>query len=416
MTAGPRLGGPFWRLWVSSTCSNLADGIGAAAVPLLAATLTRDPVQVSAMTSLAFLPWLLFAVPGGTVVDRMDRRTAMAAANVARAALLAVLATLVLTRAAAIWQLYLVAFALGTAEVIYDSAARAVLPQVVPPDRLDRGNSALTAGETVAQTFLGAPLGALLFATAAAVPFFANAAGFTMAAALALTMRGNFTARSARRASFRADLREGIRWLARHRFLRTLTLTSALSATCNAMVSGIIVLYALQVWGLSESAFGIALTAIGATGLLAAVATGRLVGRLGRVGALAAAALVQPVALALTGGLGLIRPGWFGLGLALFAVNAGAITMWNIVSMSVRQAMIPEELFGRVLGVYRMGIWGGIPAGALLGGVLAGLWSLPAVLIVAGAGQLLVAWWTVRLLRRHRAQIDAAFVSAGQPA
>jgi MFS family permease len=164
----PRLGGGYWRLFGASAMSNLADGVGRAALPLLAATLTRDPVLIAGLYSLAFLPWLLFALPAGAVVDRSDRRRAMVVTNLVRAAVVAALALATATGHASIAILYASAFLIGTAETVYDSAANALLPQVVRPDQLDRGNSLLVTAEAVGQVFLGGPVGALLFTVAAA--------------------------------------------------------------------------------------------------------------------------------------------------------------------------------------------------------------------------------------------------------
>lgn len=135
---GNGLRAPFWTLFASSSTSNLADGIAQAALPLMAATLTRDPVLVSMLGALAFVPWLLFALPAGTLVDRINRRRAMALANGLRAAVLGALATTALLGAVSIPLLYVVAFTLGTAETVYDSAARAMLPAVVRKQQLAR--------------------------------------------------------------------------------------------------------------------------------------------------------------------------------------------------------------------------------------------------------------------------------------
>ena len=159
-----RLGPRFWRLYASSATSNLADGIGRTALPLIAASYTRDPVLVSGLASFAILPWLLFALVSGAVLARVDRRYAMSAANAVRALSLGVLAVLVVAGEGSVLALYVVAFLLGTAETIYDSATRALLPQVIERRHMDRANSLLTAEESLGQQFIGSPLGSALFA------------------------------------------------------------------------------------------------------------------------------------------------------------------------------------------------------------------------------------------------------------
>jgi MFS family permease len=228
----------FWRFYAGSATSNLADGIGRTALPLLAASYTRSPVLISGLVTFAFLPWLLFALPSGALVDRVDRRHAMAVANFVRAGSTGVLIVLVLTDTASIGAIYIVAFLLGMAETVYDSASRAILPQVVGKRDLDRANGLLTIEETLGQIFLGAPVGSALFVIAAAAPLLVNAGGFTLAALVVLTLRGSFRpVRDAERRSIRHDVAEGVRWLRGHAFLRDLTLLSACTGVFQSTAS-----------------------------------------------------------------------------------------------------------------------------------------------------------------------------------
>ncbi|MDQ4037610.1 MAG: MFS transporter, partial [Actinomycetota bacterium] len=158
------LGSNFWRLLAASAVSNLGDGIVRTAIPLLAIMLTRDPVLVGALTSLSFLPWLLFAIPAGVLVDRMDRRRAMSSANLVRTGVVGVLVAAIAVDQVSLVLLYVITFVLGVAETVYDSASRAMLPQVVRRDQLDRANGPLAAAEIVTQAFLAAPIGSFLFA------------------------------------------------------------------------------------------------------------------------------------------------------------------------------------------------------------------------------------------------------------
>ena len=262
-TAPTRMGPSFWRLFASSSTSNLSDGVLQAALPLVAATLTRDPVAVSTLAALAFVPWLLFALPAGILVDRVNRRAAMAGANAFRGVAVGVLAISVLAGHASLPLLYATAFLLGCAETVYDSAARAMLPKVVPRARLERGNSLLTASESVGNIFLGAPVGAWLFALAIALPLWVNSTAYLLAALLALTVVGQFSPGREAKTSVRHDMAEGLRWLRDHELLRTLMLTTGGSAMVHSMTSGILVLYALQNLGVSARGFGLILAAAG---------------------------------------------------------------------------------------------------------------------------------------------------------
>ena len=406
----------FWRFYSGSATSNLADGIGRTALPLLAASYTRSPVLIAGLVTFAFLPWLLFALPSGALVDRVDRRHAMAAANFVRAGSTGVLIVLVLTDTASIGAIYVVAFLLGMAETVYDSASRAILPQVVGKRDLDRANGLLTIEETLGQIFLGAPVGSALFVIAAAAPLFVNAGGFALAALVVLTLRGSFRpVRDAERRSIRHDVAEGVRWLRGHAFLRDLTLLSACTGVFQSMANGVFVLYVLEELRLPSGDFGLVLLGAGVGGLLGGVATPQLAKKFGRGPMLIAGAVISALGMA---GMGFTREGY--VGTALFAVSAAGVMVWNVLTMSLRQALIPEQLFGRVQGAYRTLVWGGIPVGALLGGVLADVLGVRPVFVIGGAGLLLCALWLARVVHIHRDLLvdeqDAPVEPLAQPA
>ncbi|CCH85692.1 Major facilitator superfamily Permease [Modestobacter italicus] len=400
------LGPAFWRLYAASAVSNLADGINLVALPLLAATLTRDPVLVAGLTSLAFLPWLLFALPAGAVVDRVDRTRAMAAANVVRALVLGALAVTALTGTTSLVVLYAVAFTVGVAETFYDSAARAVLPQVVRKEQLDRGNGLLTTAEEASQGFIGAPLGSVLFALAVAAPLLTTAGGFLLAAVLVVGVAGAHrpVRRDGPRTTIRRDVAEGVGWLWRHRFLRGLTLVSASTSSTHSMTTGVLVLYALDTLRIGEAGYGLLLTAAGVGAVVGGLTAAPLARAVGRTATLVAGSVLAAGTL---GALAFTDDGR--VAGALFAAGTAGVLFWNVLTMSLRQALIPEELFGRVQGGYRTLVWGGIPLGALVGGLLADATSVPAVFAVAGAAQLVLAGVLWRLLAVHRDLVAGAF-------
>jgi hypothetical protein len=186
------LGPDFARLWTASTVSNLGDGVTLVAGPLLAATLTRNPLLIAALTFAQRLPWLLFSLLSGALVDRLDRRQVMATVDLFRALVMGLLAVAVLLHAASIPLLCTTFFLLGTAETLFDNAAVSILPAVVSKASLTRANGRLLGAQIVTNDLAAPPLGGLLFAAAAAVPFLLDAGSFVAAAALVAAMRGSF--------------------------------------------------------------------------------------------------------------------------------------------------------------------------------------------------------------------------------
>lgn len=409
MTAA--LGSRFWRLYAATASSDLADGVGRAALPLAMATYTRNPVAVAGITSFTFLPWLLLALPSGALVDRSDRRTAMAVANAVRAGAAALLAGAVLTGWAGAWLLYVVAFAFGAAETVYDSALRALLPQLVRADQLDRANSLATVEETVGQTFAGAPLGAALFGVAVGLPFLLNAVGFAVAVLVIAGLRGSYRPRStpAAEGPQRRAVRDGVRWLYHHRLLRGLTLVSAGTAGTQAMATSILVLYVLQVLRLPGSDYGLLLLVAGIGAAIGGLATPPLTRRLGRPFMLTAGGVISAAGV---GAMALTRNGY--VAALLFALCSSAVMIWNVLTMSLRQALIPQHLFGRVQGAYRTLVWGAIPLGSLLGGALAGAFGIRAVFALAGLLSFAMAIALGLIVHRHAEAISGDLAEAAE--
>jgi MFS family permease len=164
------LGADYRRIWFGSASSNLADGITFVAIPLLAVTLTDDPLAVSGLAIAHSLPRVLSVLGIGVLIDRYDRRRLLLVANLSRAVVFALLAALVMTDAAPLVALYVVYAVMGVIETLSDSAASAILPRAVAPQGLDRANSQIAGTQTVVDEFVGPPLGGLLFAAAAFAP------------------------------------------------------------------------------------------------------------------------------------------------------------------------------------------------------------------------------------------------------
>lgn len=375
------LGKEYRKLWAASAISNLGDGVRLTALPLLAATLTREPAAIAGIELASTLPWLLFALLAGALVDRIDRRRAMAVANTLRAILVAFLAVMVLTGEASMVLLYVVAFLLGSAETIFDNAAQAILPSLVPRDQLERANGRLYAAEMVTNQFAGPPVGAFLFVAAAAAPFFLDAASFLIAALLIVGLSGTFrvTHEPGRaRTTLRADISEGVRWLWEHRLLRTLALMLGTWNMLELAAVSTLVLFSLETLGIGEIGFGMLSASFVIGSIVGSVVAPGLSRRLGPGTTL----VLQVGMAAVASGVIALASNPYLVG-AMFAIHGFTAVTWNVITVSLRQSIIPDRLLGRVNSVYRLVGWGSMPVGAALGGLLADGFGLRAPYVVA---------------------------------
>ena len=387
------LGRRFGFLLAAFGISNVGDGIMAAALPLLVAGLTRDPLLVAGATLANRLPWFLFAVTSGAMVDRMNRRRVLVTTDALRAVLVTVLAVAVFVDAATLPLVYVIAFALGLAETFFDTSAEAFVPALVSVDDLPAANGRLQAFEWVGGAFAGPPIGAALFAAAAGLPFGLNAASFAAAAVLVASIPGRFDPPPREARSLRSEIAEGVGWLWRQKVLRTL---SIMAGTTNLLMFGIVavfVLFAQDILGVSDAGYGILLALMGVGGLVGALAASSVVRRLGP-GTTVQATVVLSVVLTIA--MSVISNAWIAGGvLALYGVQ---ITLWNVVAVSLRQALTPDELRGRVAGVSRLLTWGTQPIGAVIGGLSASLFGLRAPFVIAAVGLALLFVTTVAIV------------------
>ncbi len=407
-----RLGPNFTRLWTASTISNLGDGVTVVAGPLLAASLTRNPLAVAALTFSQRLPWLLFSLLSGALVDRLERRRLMVGVDAFRAVVVGMLAVAVLLDAASIPLLCATFFLLGTGETLFDNAAVSILPAVVPKASLTRANGRLLGAQFMAGDLAAPPLGGVLFATAAAVPFLLDAGSFVAAAVFLAGMRGRFRAEQpagTARTTLRADIAEGVRWLAGHRLLRLLGLAIGVMNVTLFAATAILVLYAQERLGLGSTGYGVLIACLAVGGVAASLVAEHIVGWLGPATTMRFGLLIEAsthLVLALTRSP-LVAAGI----LALFGFHA---MMWNTVSISLRQELIPGRLLGRVNSAYAVFSYGGSSLGALLGGVLAAHLGLTApfwtgfavIALLAAAAWPILSTGRVQAARRQAAAPD----------
>lgn len=392
MTAGGRsLGGAFHKVLAASASSNLADGIFQVALPVIAARLTSSPLEVAGVAIVGRLPWLLFVLVAGALADRLDRRRTMRNVQVARVVIVGVLAALALTEQLSMPWLYVAAFALGVGETLFDTAAQSILPNIVRPDQLSRANGRLYAAEMVMNQFVGPPLGGVLVGISVPLALGGSALGFGLAAIGLTLIAGSFRAvREGPPTDIVEDIRAGWRFLVGHRLLRTFAIMVGVMNLAGSAIWAVFVLYALAPgpMGLSEVGFGVLLTAMAIGSIVGSVVTPHLEDRLGSARTLWLAVLCTAVPIIIPAFSA--DPWVVGGAMVLEGV---AIVAWNIITVTLRQRIVPDALLGRVNATYRLFAWGTQPIGALAGGIIAELFGLRAVFVVGALliGGLVVA-------------------------
>jgi MFS family permease len=381
-----------------------------AALPLLAASLTRDPAAVAAVAFAGRLPWLLFSLVSGALVDRIDRRRVMWQVDTGRALVVIALAAAVLLDATSIALLVVVAFVLGTGETLFDNAAQALMPAVVARERLEEANSRLYVVQISSQEFVGPPLGSFLFGVVAvSAPFFVDAGSFFVAAALVLAMTGVYRAprrQPQEHLRLRAEIGEGLRWLWRHRLLRTLAIMLGVWNLLTTASAAVFVLFATEDLHVSKAGYGLLFSAGAVGSIVGSVLATRIIRWIGPGRTLLIAVVVSGLAdfaVALTSSAYLVG--------VMGAIGSMVAIVWNVITVSLRQAIIPDELLGRVNSVYRFLGWGMMPIGAALGGAIATGFGLRANYWLGGAVLLAMALLAVH--RVNNTTLAAARRAAG---
>ncbi|MGJ9413994.1 MFS transporter [Aeromicrobium sp. CF4.19] len=379
--SGGPLGSRFLVLLTASASSNLADGVVKAAPPLIAVRWTDSPALVSGILAVLTLPWLLFALPAGLLVDTLDRRRSMIVANTLRALTVAIVAVAIVAGSESIWMLYLAAFALGTAETVHDTAAQSLLPAIVDSAVLERANGRLTAAEVTTNTFIGPPLGGFLVASAVALGVAGPAGLWVLAVIVMFMLRVERAPRSQGRSPWRAELAGGIHFVWSNTLLRSMALMVGL---CNLATSAFLATFVLYTVGpsstlqASEVQYGALLAVAGAGSLLGALGTARAAAALGRGRLLAAIFLGMALFIAAPSVIETLP-----LLVATFLIGGATVSAWNVISVSFRQRITPDHLLGRVNSVNRLLAWGTIPLGALIGGAVAELVGLQTMFAIA---------------------------------
>ena len=385
-----RLGRNYWKLWTASVTSNLGDGVAGIAYPWLASAVTRNPLLIALIAIAQRIPWLIFTLPAGVITDRVDRRRIMTSTSVFRTILtLGVAAVVFLNQDAlplprdlaggaigepnTVVYMTLLASALlfGFAEVLYDNAAQTILPAIVEPEGLEKANGRLWGAEMVMNQFVGPPLGSVLIGVAFALPFFFDAGTFAIAAALIFALSGVFkidhpaSENGREQPGFWEETKEGVKWLWGHPLLRPMAIILGFLNGLFAVTAATFVLFAQEVLLVTTTTFAILMMAGAAGGVLGSVLAPKISEKIGSGTSLFITLLTMPAATLVIG----IATNWILAGV-MFLVTAFTGVLWNVITVSLRQTIIPDHLLGRVNSVYRFFAWGMMPIGLAIGGLI----------------------------------------------
>lgn len=385
------LGASYWRLWTATAISNLGDGVSMVAYPWLASAVTRSPILIAVAGFAARLPWLIFTLHAGVLTDRFDRRKLIVGMDFLRGILTVFVGVIVLINKDLLpslndlttiidlqtnWLLYFIllitAFLFGLAEVLRDNSAQTLMPSVVDRENLEKANSRMWSAESLTNSFIGPPLGSLLIGIAIFLPFFFDAVSFFISVALVASLAGSFRPVEndgpLKKINFKVEIREGYNWLWAHPLLRPMAIILGAINGLSAMVGATYILFAQEVLHTSVFIFAILGTAGAIGGIIGGLFAPKISTKFGSGPSLWLAMAWPPIGYLLIGLTSSWQVVW-----VISAVGTFLAVLWNTITVSLRQSIIPLHLLGRVNSVYRFFAWGSIPIGIFLGGGLVSL-------------------------------------------
>jgi MFS family permease len=430
------LGASYWKLWSATAISNLGDGVSMVAYPWLASAVTRSPLLIAAAGFASRLPWLVFTLHAGVITDRFDRRKLIVGMDFLRGVLTVFVGTVVflnrstfpslneltiMTDLKTNWPIYLTllvtAFLFGLAEVLRDNSAQTLMPSVVDTENLEVANGRMWSAESLTNSFIGPPLGSLLIGIAIFLPFYFDAGSFFFAVALIATLKGSFKpiAKVGPKAkiNFKAEIKEGFVWLWAHPLLRPMAIILGSMNGLGTMVGAAYILFAQEVLHTSVFIFAVLGTAGAIGGTLGGLLAPKVSAKLGSGPSLWLALAAAPIGSLFIGMTSSWQVVW-----AVTVVESFVAILWNTITVSLRQSIIPPHLLGRVNSVYRFFAWGSIPIRMFIGGGLVTLMehfvsresALRSPYLISVVLGLLL--WLLAAPRLTTAKIEAARASA----
>jgi MFS family permease len=404
----------FIKLWSAETVSQFGTQFTVLALPLAAIdVLHASAFEVAALVTVEFLPFLLVSLPAGVWVDRLRRRPILVAGDISRAALLGSIPIAYAFGDLTIWHLYIVAFLTGIATVFFDVAYQSYLPSLVERTQLVDGNAKLEISRAGAQ--LGGPglAGLVVDVLKAPAAIAVDAVSYLGSALFIVGIRKHEFAPVRDHASprMRDELREGLRYVFHHAFLKNIAACTALFNFFGTLGQAVLLVFARRELHLSPALIGLALTISNLGALAAAFNANRVSARVGVGRTIIASSiiggpmfLVIPFAPEGTAALAFLIPA--------FVIGGAMNVIYNVTQVSLRQAITPERIQGRMNSVMRFIVWGTIPLGSLLGGVLASSIGVQETLIISGIGCCLpfltVLFSPVRDIRTMPEPVDEA--------
>ena len=434
-----KLGASYWKLWSATGISNLGDGIVSIAYPWLASAVTRSPLLIALSAVVSRLPWLIFTLHAGVITDRFNRKRIIVAMDSARGLLTIAVGIFVylekdslpslneltsLTNLETNYTLYsiilITAFLFGLAEVLRDNSAQTLMPAVVEDKDLEKANGRMWSAESLTNSFIGPPVGSFIIAIAIFLPFFVDAATFFFAAALIASMKPTVKSFAPEAKSgpinFKAEIKEGFTWLWSHTLLRPMAIILGLLNGIGSLTGAVFILFAQEVLNTTVFIFAIFGTAAAVGGILGGLLGPKVSEKIGSGRSLALALFAMPLCTLLIG----FTSQWYVVWI-LVVIETFTAVLWNVVTVSLRQSLIPSNLLGRVNSVYRFFAWGTIPIGTLLGGGLVAALEGPvgremafrSVYFVGAASGFLLFIYAIRVLTTQAIDKARAAGSAG---
>ncbi len=362
-----RLGGDFWRFWAGQTISNLGSSFTIFALPLLVFKLTGSAFNLGLITAVEFLPYLLFGLVLGAWVDRVDRKRMMIATDLARAAVIASIPLLAAFDLLALWWIYAVGFISSVLKICFDAGEFAAIPSLVGTDDLIKANGRIQASYSAA-FFLGPLLaGGLLAVLPVQDVLVFDALSFVVSALMLVLVRRSFNAESGREktmSGLRRDVVSGLRHVFGHPILRNISIMMALINFIYATAQSQLVLFAKERLGADDSQVGFLYSA-GSLGIVClSLAAPLLRKRLSFSRAALGALMLDGMLLMVFASISS-----YPSAVPVWALATGAGIFFNINTASLRQAIVPNHMLGRIQSISAVLAWSAIPAGSFLGGL-----------------------------------------------